>query len=197
MLADIDSDGFDVGTRTNVHGTFYGMKHQIPAMLATGGGVIVNLASVAGVNASSHLGAYVSAKAAIIALSKPAALDYADRGVRINVVAAGPILTDHIRAAGADAQRQAAAAVPLGRIGTVDDVAASIVWLCSDQASFVTGVTLPVDGARPPAPSCSGSTPRVRASVVGERRRTRSPRGRPSPARRADSRSSSAARACT
>lgn len=147
-LADLPLDGFDVGIRTNVHGTFYGMKYQILAMLAGGGGAIVNLASVAGVSAVSHLGAYVSAKAGIIALSKSAALDYAEAGIRVNVVAPGPIRTEHIIAAGAEAQRQAAANVPMGRMGTVDDVAASILWLCSDRASFVTGVTLAVDGGQ-------------------------------------------------
>jgi NAD(P)-dependent dehydrogenase (short-subunit alcohol dehydrogenase family) len=147
-LADIPSDGFSVGIRTNINGTFYGMKHQIPAMLASGGGVIINMASVAGVGAMSNLSAYVSGKAGIIGLTKSAALDYADQGIRINVIAPGTILTDHLRAAGDRAQQLAAQSVPLGRIGTTDDVAASVLWLCSADASFITGVTLPVDGGQ-------------------------------------------------
>jgi len=147
-LADIPSDGFSVGIRTNINGTFYGMKHQIPAMLTSGGGVIINMASVAGVGAMSNLSAYVSGKAGIIGLTKSAALDYADQGIRINVIAPGTILTDHLRAAGDRAQQLAAQSVPLGRIGTTDDVAASVLWLCSADASFVTGVTLPVDGGQ-------------------------------------------------
>ena len=147
-LADIPSDGFSVGIRTNINGTFYGMKHQIPAMISSGGGVIINMASVAGLGATSNLAAYVSGKAGIIALSKSAALDYADQGIRINVIAPGPILTDHLRAAGDRAQQFAAQSVPLGRIGTTADVAACVVWLCSDDASFVTGVTVPVDGGQ-------------------------------------------------
>jgi NAD(P)-dependent dehydrogenase (short-subunit alcohol dehydrogenase family) len=131
-----------------VHGTFFSMKHEIPAMLASGGGVIINMASVAGVGAMSNLAAYVSGKAGIIGLSRSAALDYADQGVRINVIAPGPILTDHLRAAGDRAQQMAAQSVPLGRIGTTDDIAACVLWLCSDDASFITGVTLPVDGGQ-------------------------------------------------
>ena len=147
-LADIPSDGFSLGIRTNINGTLYGMKHQIPAMLATSGGVIINMASVAGVGATSNLAAYVSGKAGIIGLSRSAALDYADQGIRINVIAPGPILTDHLQAAGDRAQQMAAQSVPLGRIGTTADVAACVLWLCSDDASFITGVTLPVDGGQ-------------------------------------------------
>jgi NAD(P)-dependent dehydrogenase (short-subunit alcohol dehydrogenase family) len=147
-LADIPSDGFSVGIQTNINGTFFSMKHEIPAMLASGGGVIINMASVAGVGAMSNLAAYVSGKAGIIGLSRSAALDYAEQGVRINVIAPGPILTDHLRAAGDRAQQMAAQSVPLGRIGTTDDIAACVLWLCSDDASFVTGVTLPVDGGQ-------------------------------------------------
>ena len=147
-LAEIPSDGFSLGIRTNINGTFYGMKHQIPAMLASSGGVIINMASVAGVGATSNLAAYVSGKAGIIGLSRSAALDYADQGIRINVIAPGPILTDHLQAAGDRAQQMAAQSVPLGRIGTTADVAACVLWLCSDDASFITGVTLPVDGGQ-------------------------------------------------
>jgi NAD(P)-dependent dehydrogenase (short-subunit alcohol dehydrogenase family) len=147
-LADIPSDGFSLGIQTNINGTFLGMKHEIPAMLASGGGVIINMASVAGLGAMSNLAAYVSGKAGIIGLSRSAALDYADQGIRINVIAPGPILTDHLRAAGDRAQQMAAQSVPLGRIGTTDDVTACVLWLCSDEASFVTGVTLPVDGGQ-------------------------------------------------
>lgn len=147
-LADIDPDEFDVGIRTNVRGTFLGMKFEIPAMLAGGGGAIVNMASVAGVRAMTNLAAYVTAKAGIIALTETAALDYADRGVRVNVVAPGPILTHHLERAGAEAQRLAATSVPMGRIGTVTEVADAVLWLCSDQASYITGVTLPIDGGQ-------------------------------------------------
>src|SRR5437868_877636 len=122
-LADIDPDEFDVGIRTNVRGTFLGMKFEIPAMLESGGGTVVNMASVAGVRAMTNLSTYVAAKAAIIALTQSAALDYADRGIRVNAVAPGPIRTHHLERAGADAQRLAAASVPMRRLGATDDVA--------------------------------------------------------------------------
>ncbi|HEX3394003.1 MAG TPA: SDR family NAD(P)-dependent oxidoreductase [Acidimicrobiales bacterium] len=147
-LADIDPDEFDVGLRTNVRGTFLGMKFQIPAMLTSGGGAIVNMASVAGVRAMTNLAAYGAGKAGIIALTETAALDYADAGIRVNVVAPGPILTHHLERAGADAQRMAATSVPMGRIGTTKDVADAVLWLCSEQSSFVTGVTLAIDGGQ-------------------------------------------------
>jgi NAD(P)-dependent dehydrogenase (short-subunit alcohol dehydrogenase family) len=147
-LADIDVDEFDRGIRTNVRGTFLGMKYQVPAMLASGGGAIVNMASVAGLRGTANLAAYTAGKAGIIGLTKVAALDYADRGIRVNVVAPGPILTHHLRRAGDEAQRGAAMSVPMGRVGTGDEVADAVLWLCSDQASFVTGVTLPIDGGQ-------------------------------------------------
>lgn len=147
-LADIDPDEFDRGIRTNVRGTFLGMKHQIPAMLASGGGAIVNMASLAGPQGHSGLAAYVAGKAGIIGLTKVAALDYADQGIRVNVVAPGPILTHHLEAAGAEAQRLAGLSTPMRRIGQSEEVAAAVVWLCSDQSSFITGVTLPIDGGQ-------------------------------------------------
>jgi NAD(P)-dependent dehydrogenase (short-subunit alcohol dehydrogenase family) len=147
-LADIDPEEFDLGIRVNVRGTFLGMKFEIPAMLATGGGTIVNMASVAGLQAMTNLSAYVTGKAGIIALTRTAALDYADRGIRVNVVAPGPILTHHLQRAGAEAQRLAAESVPMARVGTTREIADTVLWLCSDQASFITGATIPVDGGQ-------------------------------------------------
>src|SRR3954451_9170039 len=147
-LAEIDPDEFDLGLRTNARGTFLGMKFQIPAMLDSGGGAIVNMASGAGVRGMTNLAAYVAGKAAIIGLTEVAALDYADRGIRVNVVAPGPILTHHLERAGADAQRLAGESVPMGRVGTTSEVADVVLWLCSDQSSFVTGATVPIDGGQ-------------------------------------------------
>ena len=147
-LADIDPDEFDRGIATNVRGTFLGMKFEIRAMLQTGGGAIVNMASIAGLNGTANLAAYVAGKAGIIGLTKVAALDYADAGIRVNVVAPGPILTHHLEAAGAEAQRLAGLATPMRRVGTPSEVAQVVLWLCSEQAAFVTGAVVPIDGGQ-------------------------------------------------
>jgi NAD(P)-dependent dehydrogenase (short-subunit alcohol dehydrogenase family) len=147
-LAEIDPDEFDLGIATNIRGTFLGMKFQIPAMLASGGGAIVNMASIAGLNGTANLAAYVAGKAGIIGLTKVAALDYADQGIRVNVVAPGPILTYHLEEAGPQAQRGAALSTPMRRVGTPAEVAQSVLWLCSDQSSFVTGTVMPIDGGQ-------------------------------------------------
>jgi NAD(P)-dependent dehydrogenase (short-subunit alcohol dehydrogenase family) len=147
-LADIDVGEFDRGIATNIRGTFLGMKFQIPAMLASGGGAIVNMASIAGLNGTANLAAYVAGKAGIIGLTKVAALDYADQGIRVNVVAPGPILTHHLAAAGPEAQRQAGLSTPMRRTGQAAEVASAVLWLCSAQSSFVTGIVLPVDGGQ-------------------------------------------------
>jgi NAD(P)-dependent dehydrogenase (short-subunit alcohol dehydrogenase family) len=147
-LADIDPGEFDQGIATNIRGTFLGMKFQIRAMLQNGGGAIVNMASMAGVNGTANLAAYVAGKAGIIGLTKVAALDYADQGIRVNVVAPGPILTHHLEAAGPEAQRLAGLATPMRRIGTASEVADVVLWLCSQRSSFVTGAVIPIDGGQ-------------------------------------------------
>jgi len=147
-LADIDPGGFDRGIATNIRGTFLGMKFEIRAMVRSGGGAIVNMASIAGVNGTANLAAYVAGKAGIIGLTKVAALDYADAGIRVNVVAPGPILTHHLEAAGPEAQRLAGLATPMRRVGTTSEVAHVVLWLCSEQAAFVTGAVVPIDGGQ-------------------------------------------------
>jgi NAD(P)-dependent dehydrogenase (short-subunit alcohol dehydrogenase family) len=147
-LADLDPEEFEVGIATNIRGTFLGMKFQIGAMLAGGGGAIVNMASVAGVNGMANLAAYVAGKAGIIGLTKVAALDYADRGIRVNVVAPGPILTHHLAAAGPRARQLAGQSTPMRRTGTPAEVARTVLWLCSDDSSFITGSVIPIDGGQ-------------------------------------------------
>jgi NAD(P)-dependent dehydrogenase (short-subunit alcohol dehydrogenase family) len=147
-LADMNVDEFDRAIRTNIRGTFLGMKFQVPAMLASGGGSIINMASVAGLQGVANLAGYVTGKAGTIALTKVAALDYADHGIRVNVLAPGPILTHHLEAAGEQAQRQAAMATPMRRLGNSDEVARTVLWLSSDDSSFITGATVPIDGGQ-------------------------------------------------
>jgi NAD(P)-dependent dehydrogenase (short-subunit alcohol dehydrogenase family) len=147
-LADVTLDAFDSAYATDLRGVFVGMKHEIPAMLANGGGAIVNMTSTAGVQGVGGLAAYVSNKHAIEGLTRVAALDYAAQGVRANTIAPGPILTDQLARAGEDAQRAAASAMPIQRVGQPEEVAAATLWLCSDAAAFITGTTLVVDGGK-------------------------------------------------
>ena len=132
----------------SLRGVFLAMKYEIPALLEVGGGAIVNTSSTAGLQAVGGLAAYVAAKHGIEGLTKVAALDYAARGVRVNAVAPGPILTENLIRAGESAQRAAAAAMPMQRVGQPAEAAAAIVWLCSDEASYITGATLVIDGGK-------------------------------------------------
>jgi NAD(P)-dependent dehydrogenase (short-subunit alcohol dehydrogenase family) len=148
VLGDYPVDSWHRVIDVNLNAVFLGMRAQLPALVANGGGAIVNMASVAGVRATTNLAAYVAGKAGIIGLTKVAALDYADRGVRVNVVAPGPILTHHLQAAGQEAQRLAGVSTPMRRTGTVDEVARTVLWLCSPAASFITGAVVPIDGGQ-------------------------------------------------
>jgi NAD(P)-dependent dehydrogenase (short-subunit alcohol dehydrogenase family) len=147
-LADLPVDAYDSAIAITLRGVFLSMRYEIPAMLEAGGGAIVNMASTAGLEGVGGLAGYVSAKHGVIGLTKTAALDYADRNLRVNALAPGPILTDNLERAGEDAQRLAALAMPMRRIGRPEEVAAAVVWLCSDQAAFITGATLPIDGGK-------------------------------------------------
>jgi NAD(P)-dependent dehydrogenase (short-subunit alcohol dehydrogenase family) len=147
-LADLPVDAYDSAITITLRGVFLSMRYEIPAMLEAGGGAIVNMSSTAGLEGVGGLAGYVSAKHGVIGLTKTAALDYADRNLRVNALAPGPILTDNLKRAGEDAQRLAALAMPMRRIGRPEEVAAAVVWLCSDQAAFITGATLPIDGGK-------------------------------------------------
>ena len=148
-LADVPIDAYDTAIAITLRSVFISMKYEIPAMLQTGeGAAIVNMSSTAGLEAVGGLAGYVSAKHGVIGLTKTAALDYGDRNIRVNAVAPGPILTDNLARAGDEAQRQAASAMPIRRVGLPDEVARVVVWLCSDRASYVTGATIPIDGGK-------------------------------------------------
>ena len=147
-LADLDVSDFDEAIRVSLRGTLIAMKYEIPPMLAQGGGAIVNMSSTAGLQGVRGMGAYAAAKHGVIGATKSAALDYAAKGIRINAVAPGPILNDRIASLPPERRDPIARAVPLGRIGTPEDVAAAVVWLASDAAAFVTGTVVSVDGGR-------------------------------------------------
>jgi len=148
-LAEMPTEDFHAVLDVNLRGAFLSMKHEIPAMLRSGGGAIVNTSSTAGLTgAAPGIAPYVSAKHGLQGLTKIAALDYADRGVRVNAVAPGPILTDLLAQIGEERQQLVAQAVPMRRLGRPEDVAVAAVWLCSEEAGFITGATLAIDGGK-------------------------------------------------
>jgi NAD(P)-dependent dehydrogenase (short-subunit alcohol dehydrogenase family) len=147
-LVDLDIADFDATLAVNLRGVFLSMKYQIPAMLDSGGGAIVNMSSTAGLQAVAGLADYVSSKFALVGLTRTAALDYAEAGIRVNALAPGPILTEPLRLAGEQAQQMVGRGMPMRRIGHPEEVAAAAVWLCSDAASYITGITLPIDGGK-------------------------------------------------
>lgn len=147
-LADVPLEAFDSGIAVTLRGVFLSMQAEIPALVRSGGGAIVNVSSTAGLQAVAGLATYVAAKHGVEGLTKVAALDYAEQNVRVNALAPGPILTDNLRRAGDSAQRAAADAMPLKRVGDPREVAAAAVWLCSEQAGFITGTTLTIDGGK-------------------------------------------------
>ncbi|MGK9064981.1 SDR family oxidoreductase [Stutzerimonas chloritidismutans] len=148
-LAEGSEAEFDAIMGVNVKGVWLCMKHQLPAMLAQGGGVIVNTASVAGLGAAPKMSIYSASKHAVIGLTKSAAIEYAKKGIRVNAVCPAVIDTDMFRRAyEADPRKAefAAAMHPVGRIGKVEEIAAAVLYLCSDEAAFTTGHALAVDG---------------------------------------------------
>jgi NAD(P)-dependent dehydrogenase (short-subunit alcohol dehydrogenase family) len=146
-LAKLSLEQMDQTLSTDLRGTLLAMKAEVQAMRAHGGS-IVNMASTAGLQGARGLSDYSAAKHGVIGASKSVALEFAPQRVRVNVVAPGPILNDRIAALTEEQRAPIVRAVPLGRIGRPEDVAAAVVWLCSDESSFVTGAVLPVDGGR-------------------------------------------------
>lgn len=148
-LAEVPAEAFDRVIRTTVLGTFLAMKEEIPLMLRGGGhGAIVNMSSTAGVSAYPGGGPYIAAKHAIIGLTKSAAIDYASQGVRVNVVAPGPIDTERLAHLPEEYRERTRQAVPMRRIGLPEEVGETVVWLCGDGSRFLTGSTVFVDGGR-------------------------------------------------
>ncbi len=149
-LADCSDDDFDRMMTVNTRGVFACMKHEIAAMLATGGGSIVNIASTNSFRPQHDQPAYTASKHAVLGLTRSAAMDYAGRGIRINAICPGAIDTPMLRSAmerrGRDADDVAHRLSPLGRFGRPDEIAAAVLWLCSDASSFTSGHALAVDG---------------------------------------------------
>jgi NAD(P)-dependent dehydrogenase (short-subunit alcohol dehydrogenase family) len=145
LFADTPTEDFDRVIAVDLRGVFLGMKHQIRQMLRNDGGSIVNVASNAGVQAVKYLSAYTAAKHGVVGLTKTAAAEYANEGIRVNAVCPGAIHTALAEDISAERLRQIVFPQALRRLGRPEEVAAAVAWLCSDESSFVTGVPLPVD----------------------------------------------------
>lgn len=146
-VEDYPIEGWDKVIAINLSGVFYGMRYQIPAMLTSGGGSIVNVASILGMAGTKNSPAYVAAKHGVVGLTKAAALEYADKKIRINSIGPGYIMTPLITKTLDDAAVKALVGLhPIGRLGTSEEVAELALWLNSDKASFVTGSYYNIDG---------------------------------------------------
>ena len=149
-LADLAESDWDRMIDVNLKSVFLSMKHEINAMLAGDGGAIVNIASTNSYRPQPHQSAYTASKFGVLGVTKSAAVDYAPRGIRINAICPGAIDTPMLRGAiakrGRDPQEVADRLSLLSRFGTVDEIAAAALWLCSGASGFTVGHALAVDG---------------------------------------------------
>lgn len=146
--AEYSIEGWQQLIGVNLSGVFYCMKYEIPEMLKAGGGAIVNVASILARVAFSGAPAYVSAKHGVVGLTQNTAIEYGEKGIRVNAVGPGFIKTPMISDLEEDPEtyQQLVSMHPIGRLGEPEEVAELIIWLCSDKASFITGGYYPVDG---------------------------------------------------
>ena len=147
VRADVTAEAdYDLVMNTNVKSVFLSMKYEIQAMLKTGGGAIINNASMGAYIGFPNLAIYIASKHAVMGLTKTAALEYFKRGIRVNAVCPGIIDTPMTRGFSVKAKQAFASSTPPGRIGTSDEVADSVLFLASDRASFYSGQGLVIDG---------------------------------------------------
>ncbi len=145
-LAEVEPQDWQRVIDVDVTSVFYCLKVEIPVMLAQGGGAIVNTASASGLIGGFNLATYTAAKHGVVGLTKAAAMDYGDKGIRINAICPGPIDTPFIGSLPKEALDQLIFATPIGRLGQADEIAQAVLWLASDGASYILGHALPVDG---------------------------------------------------
>jgi NAD(P)-dependent dehydrogenase (short-subunit alcohol dehydrogenase family) len=140
------SENWDRTIDTNLKGVWLCMKYEIPEMLKHGKGSIVNCSSIAGLVGFETIPAYVASKHGVIGLTETAALEFAKKNIRVNAVCPGAIHTPMLDRFTKGEEQQMANQDPMGRIGRPEEIAESVLWLCSDKASYVTGQSLAVDG---------------------------------------------------
>ena len=148
-FTDYSEASFDELMAINVKGMFLCMKYEIQAMLMRGGGAIVNMSSIAGVGGTPGGGIYVASKHAVTGMTKATALEYANQDIRINAVAPGVIYTEMLVEGiklAPDLESEMTEKHPIGRLGQMEEVTDAVMWLCSPEASFVTGQTIVIDG---------------------------------------------------
>jgi len=149
-IVDTPMDVWNRTIDTNLTGCFLCMKYELKHMLSQGSGVIVNTSSIGGLKPIPNFGAYAASKSGIITITKTAALESARSNIRVNVVCPGPtdgtLLMENIREAEPENQVGMESVVPLGRLGSTYELAKTVMWLCSDEAAFITGQAICVDG---------------------------------------------------
>ena len=147
-LAEVDEFDWDLTMDTNLKGLFLCCKYAIPAMVSGGGGAIINIASVAGIRGIGYSVPYAVSKAGVMHLTTVAASQYTSQGIRVNCVAPGPVDTPQMRGSTASSQgfQTREQAHPMGRVGSPEEIANLILWLASDEASYVSGSTYLIDG---------------------------------------------------
>ena len=145
-IADTTRESFERHQRINELGVFFGMKFAAPLMMARSGGSIVNISSIRGMRSAGSDVAYVSSKWAVRGMTKTAALEFAPHAIRVNSIHPGVIMTPILSGLTPEALKERAARIPMKRIGTVEDVANLVLFLLSDEASYITGAEISIDG---------------------------------------------------
>ncbi|EMY78086.1 KR domain protein [Leptospira weilii serovar Ranarum str. ICFT] len=143
---------WDNVVNVNLKGIWLSMKYQIPEMIKVGGGAVVNVSSISGINGVVGINPYAAAKHGVVGLTKSAALEYAKKNIRVNAICPGAVKTEildelfHLAKDPAEAEQQLVKLHPLHRIATPEEIAKTVVWLCGEDSSFITGTAIPVDG---------------------------------------------------